>query len=247
MRKYNVVKDSYDARDFMFGAIARPVQHPSAISLISNCPPVYDQRNLGSCTGNGIGFCYEYDLIKQGLPVFMPSRLYIYYNERLMEGDVAQDDGAQIRDGIQTIATNGVCSEDVWPYDESKFAVQPPPEAYAQGKLHTAVNYYRVNVLLNDIKTALCNGYPIVCGITIFDSFESQAVAESGDAPMPGPSEQMLGGHCVAIVGYDDAAQRIILRNSWGDGWGKNGYFTLPYGYINTQLMQDCWCVAVVK
>jgi C1A family cysteine protease len=72
-------------------------------------------------------------------------------------------------------------------------------------------------------------------------------VAQTGIVPMPSPQEQLLGGHCVVAVGYDDAQQRFIVRNSWGEGWGKNGYCTMPYAYLtDTDLSSDFWTIRLV-
>jgi C1A family cysteine protease len=179
--------------------------------------------------------------------VFQPSRLFVYYNERLVEGTVSQDSGAFIRDGIKTLNTYGVCSEAVWPYNISQYTTKPSDAAYAQAKLHTALAYYRVNVAINDVKAALAAGFPIVIGLTLYESFESYTTAATGVVTMPKPYEQVLGGHAVAIVGYNDAKKQLIVRNSWGTNWGDKGYFYLPYSYINTNLASDLWVVSSVK
>ena len=114
--RYGWIPDLPDHRDRKF-ALSAPVPIPPAVDLRPGCPPVYDQGQLGSCTGNAIAAALEFERIKQGLPDFMPSRLFIYYNERAMEGTVASDSGAQIRDGIKSVNTQGDCPETLWPYD----------------------------------------------------------------------------------------------------------------------------------
>lgn len=244
---YKIIPSKNDGRDFKFDSISKAVALPPAVNLIKKCPPVVDQGNLGSCTGNAIAGAYEFEMIRQGETPIAPSRLFIYYNERVIEGDVGQDAGANIRDGIKTIAANGVCDESLWAYDITKFAIKPTPDAYASGLRHTALKYHSVNVDLNSIKQALAQGYPVVAGISVYASFESDAVAKSGIVPMPGANEACLGGHCVMIVGYADQTKHLILRNSWGTGWGDCGYFYLPYSYVNSKLMSDLWVVSVVK
>jgi C1A family cysteine protease len=65
---------------------------------------------------------------------------------------------------------------------------------------------------------------------------------------MPGPDEEVLGGHAVLAVGYDDSAECFIVRNSWGSGWGKKGYFTMPYSYLLEQnLSDDFWTIRTVE
>ena len=248
LKTYNVVKSTPDARDYQFSAkVSTPKTMPSAVDLRPQMPTVVDQGNLGSCTANAIVAAFQYDLIKQKLNIFTGSRLFVYYNERLMEGSVGQDAGAMIRDGIKSLNTYGVCSEPTWPYIISRFANKPSTAAYTQAKLNKALSYYSVASSPTAIKTALAAGYPVVIGIEVYESFESYSVSSSGVVPMPKPSEQLLGGHAVLVVGYNDVLQQFIVRNSWGTSWGKNGYFFLPYAYANNSLMNDCWVVSSVN
>jgi C1A family cysteine protease len=202
---------------------------------------------LGSCTANAIGGAIEFDRMKQKLTDFVPSRLFIYYNERLIEGTVNSDSGAQIRDGIKTVASQGVCPEPEWPYDITKFTTKPPAKAYKDAGTDRAVSYQSLIQDLNQMKGCLASGYPFVFGFTVYESFESAAVANSGHAPMPAPSERAIGGHAVMAVGYEDANQWFVVRNSWGRGWGLAGYFTLPYTYlIQSGLSSDFWTIRIV-
>jgi C1A family cysteine protease len=210
---------------------------------------VYDQGELGSCTANAIAAALQFDQIKEKQPqAFIPSRLFIYYNERVIEGTVDTDSGAQIRDGIKSVATQGDCPETLWPYDITKFAVKPPPQCYSQALKFTAVKYQRLTQTANQFKGCLASGYPFVFGFTVYDSFESKQVAQTGHAPMPSPSDTVVGGHAVMAVGYDDSQNWFIVRNSWGPGWGMNGYFTLPYAYLlEPNLSSDFWTIRVVS
>jgi C1A family cysteine protease len=207
-----------------------------------------DQGQLGSCTGNAIAGAVQFDRIKQKLkPAFAPSRLFIYYNERAIEGTVASDSGAMIRNGIKSIANLGDCPESSWPYDIAKFAQKPSPAAYKEALKYKAVQYQRVVRSLSQFKGCLASGYPFVFGFSVYESFESNDVATTGVAPLPGHGEKLLGGHAVLAVGYDDAAQRLIVRNSWGKGWGQAGYFTLPYAYLTEpNLSDDFWTVRLI-
>jgi C1A family cysteine protease len=178
----------------------------------------------------------------------MPSRLFIYYNERVMEHTVNSDSGAQIRDGIKSVNQQGVCPEAEWPYDIATFTDEPSQQCYADAQLHRAVSYARVVQTLNQMKGCLASGYPFVFGFTVYESFETQQVAQTGHAPMPTPNEQVLGGHAVMAVGYEDAHHWFIVRNSWGTGWGMQGYFTLPYAYLlDTNLSSDFWTIRIVQ
>lgn len=247
--RYGWIPDLPDARDQFFRAPRRAGALPPAVDLRGACPPVYDQGQLGSCTANAIGAAVQFDQLKQKLPqTFVPSRLFIYYNERALEGTVASDSGAMIRDGIKAVAAQGVCPEPSWPYIETNFAEQPPATCYKIGSTHPAVQYSRIAQDVAQMKACLAAGYPFVFGFTVYESFETEEVASSGVAPMPEPSEISLGGHAVMASGYDDSSSRFIVRNSWGTGWGMGGYFTIPYAYLaDSNLADDFWTIRVVK
>jgi C1A family cysteine protease len=244
------MRDLPDDRDHLYAAPLLSFKRglPQSVDLRPNCPPVYDQGQLGSCTANGIGAAIEFDQRKQGNNEFTPSRLFIYYNERVIEGTVSQDSGAQIRDGVKSVAKLGAPPETDWPYDITKFADQPPPTAYSDALQDVVTSYSRVTHNLTNMKGCLAAGYPFVFGFTVYESFESSTVAQTGIVPMPSPGEQVLGGHCVLAVGYDDTQRRFICRNSWGPNWGLAGYFTMPYEYlINPNLSSDFWTLRSVS
>ena len=216
---------------------------PSSADLRPVCPPIYDQGNLGSCTANAVGGAYHFLELKQQNPgAFMPSRLFIYYCERAAQGDVNDDTGSSISEGISVLQTIGVCPEVLWPYNTAQFAVQPPQNCYSAAKLNEIISYQRINDGdLNSMKAAIASGFPVAFGFQVYQSFESQQVASTGVVPMPGRwFDKLLGGHAVCLVGYNDAKQVFIVRNSWGTSWGMAGYFTMPYKYIgNPQLAND--------
>ncbi len=246
---YGWVRDLPDARDFLYGAplVRFPQGLPPSVDLRSECPPVYDQGKLGSCTANGIAGAIEFDQMRQGIREFTPSRLFIYYNERVIEGHVAEDSGAQVRDGIKSVATLGAPPETDWPYNIDQFAQKPPVKAYSDATQYLVSSYSRVAQNLGQMQGCLAEGYPFVFGFTAYDSFESQDVANSGNVPMPFSGEAMAGGHCVLAVGYDDAKRVFIIRNSWGAGWGIKGYCYMPYEYVlSPQLAGDLWTIRSV-
>lgn len=245
--RYGWQPDLPDIRDrYVRGMSASGL--PSSVDLRDQMPPVYDQGSLGSCSSQSIAAAIEYERIKQGLTDFVPSRLFIYYNERVMEGDPSVDSGAAIRDGIKSVASQGACSEADWSYDISKFAVAPPQNCYDDAKHDLVTSYARVGQDINAMRSVLAQRQPFVFGITVYDSFESQAVAATGIVPMPGSSENMLGGHAILAVGYDDAKRVFVFRNSWGSGWGNAGYGTIPYAYLaNSDLASDFWTISAVS
>jgi C1A family cysteine protease len=221
---------------------------PNTVDLTAGFPGVYDQGDLGSCTANAIGSAVIFDIMSQGLPGFMPCRLQIYYDERVIEHTIKTDAGAQIRDGIKVIAKNGVAPEDLWPYDIAKFAKKPPQKVYDAAIKHKAVQYERVARTEAQLCGALAGGHPVVFGFSVYDSFESDRVAKTGIVNMPKKTESLLGGHAVVAVGYNKKTRRFLIRNSWGIGWGKKGYFTMPFDYLlDSNLSDDFWVIKVVS
>lgn len=250
IKGYGWLPDLPDGRDLLYGAPVEAVAKlPKKVDMRKQCPPVYDQGQLGSCTANAIGAALEFDQMKQEEDAFTPSRLFIYYNERMMEGTVHSDSGAQIRDGIKTVAKQGACREEpTWPYKIGKFDDKPPKPAYAEGKEHQAIRYLRLTQALSQLKGCLASGFPFVFGFAVYESFESAQVAETGHAPIPKANEALLGGHAVTAVGYDEAKQWFIVRNSWGSDWGMDGYFTMPFPYLlQPSLSSDFWTIRTVE
>ncbi len=248
--RFGWTRDLPDQRDHLYAA---PVEWltrlPAAADLRRHCPPPYDQGTLGSCTANAIAAAIQFDRTKQGLrPSFVPSRLFIYYNERAMEGTIDSDSGAQIRDGIKSVARQGDCPEPEWPYIPSRFSRRPPASCYRDAVRHRALSYRRISRSVLQLKGCIASGFPFVFGFAVYDSFLTTGVASSGHAPMPSPSESLVGGHAVLAVGYNDRHQWFIVRNSWGSRWGMKGYFTLPYAYLgDPALSDDFWTIRTVE
>jgi C1A family cysteine protease len=249
VQRFGWVPDLPDARDFMYSAPeAVLTKLPTKADLRPKMPKIYDQGQLGSCTANAIGAAFEFEQVKEGQTDFTPSRLFIYYNERAMEGTVDTDSGAMIRDGMKSVAKVGVCTETTWPYDVAKFTEKPPRTAYSEGKKHQALVYRRVLANLHQMQGCLASGYPFVFGFSVYESFMSPDVAKTGKVPLPPRGEQLIGGHAVVAVGYNDADQSFIVRNSWGTRWGIKGYCTMPYGYLtDPQLARDFWAIYTVE
>ncbi|HMD02373.1 MAG TPA: C1 family peptidase, partial [Candidatus Baltobacteraceae bacterium] len=180
----------------------------------------------------------------QSTPFWTPSRLFVYFNERVIEGTVNSDSGAMLRDGIKSVSSQGVCKEDEWPYVISKFEVQPFQQCYTDALSYVATSYHSLNQDITEFKSCLAEGFPFVYGFTAYDAFESASVAQTGVLNMPAPTERVVGGHAVLAVGYDDPSQRFIVRNSWGADWGNAGYFTVPYDYLlDPNLASDFWTI----
>lgn len=260
MHIYNWKPDLPDMRDQLYTAPLSAAPLPASFSLRSKLPLPYDQGDLGSCTANALAICLslqmilEKKLVADNTPKTTPSRLFIYYNERAIEGTINEDSGAYIRDGIKSLNKQGSCFENDWPYRTNMFKKKPTPLAYKNALPNTVKQYMRINVPdMNSKKTALTTNHAVVFGIAVYDSFESDNATKTGLIPMPEPTETMLGGHAMAIIGYDD--NKVIgkskgafeVRNSWGTSWGDKGYCWIPYDYLNnTNLCDDNWIIKLV-
>lgn len=242
---YGLRRDTRDQRDHIFNVA--PVHLPPSADLRQWCPPVMDQGELGSCTAHGITAALRFGLIKAGKPDVPLSRLQLYYDERAIEGTIRSDAGAEIRDGIKTAAKLGVGPESLWPYTIAKFVRKPPAAVYKAALDFQALTYQRVTVAVSSLKAALATGFPVVIGISVYESFEGEDVAKTGIVPLPGEKEQLAGGHCMLAVGYGQKPGFFTVQNSWASDWGDKGFCYLPEAYLGSpKLGSDYWLINTV-
>jgi C1A family cysteine protease len=256
---YGWKPDLPDQRDHIYSApLAKLKALPPKVDLRSKFPPPYDQAEIGSCTANAIAAAIQFDRrFNKMKPDFTPSRLFIYYNERAMEHTVASDAGAEIRDGIKSIAKQGVCPESLWPYSpvpadpktdlfppgapETK---RPPKKCYDAAKNYQAIAYQRLTNSLSQLKGCLAEGFPFVFGFTVYSSLYDSKGNPRARIPLPSAKDGVEGGHAVLAVGYDDKETVFIVRNSWGSDVQDKGYFYIPYAYVtDTNLADDIWTI----
>ena len=248
--RYGWVRDCKDDRDYKFNP-DKNLELPRMFSLRKQMPPVFNQGKLGSCTANSICNAIKYCEMKKKVDDNkIRSRLFLYYNERAIEGNVNEDSGAQIRNGIKSVNSQGVCFEESWPYVIHEFTEKPPKSAYLEAKNHLSIKYHRVNQKIDDIKLALKSGYPVVFGFVVFDSIEKSTVTRSGIIPLPGKEDKEIGGHCVLCCGWDDNTRMFEIQNSWGTEWSprEKGYGWMSYDYLsNPDLASDFWVITFMK
>jgi C1A family cysteine protease len=254
-RRFGWIPDVPDHRDHVYALSLALAPHklPERIDLTGDCPPVYDQGSLGSCTANAVAAVVEFDLKRQKLRDLPPSRLFEYYNTRALEGTVDVDAGAMLRNAIKVVVRTGECQEKTWPYEIPKFAVRPDDRCYEEAARHRAVSYRRLSNDLGVMKGCLAEGFPFVFGVAVYDSFLTEAVETTGNVPLPLSGERGPGpdggpaGHAMVAVGYDDTTGRFRIRNSWGTSWGDRGYGTIPYAYLtDSGLGDDYWTIRLV-
>lgn len=252
-----------DLRDHEFQPSVPRQSVPPVFELPSvNDIPKIDQARQGACTGHGgDGVMMFTNHVIMGKPVVVFSRAMIYYDARIPEGTTGQDSGATVRDMVAGLAKYGACLEEQFPYNDQVFDVAPSAQNYADGKLEEAIEYQAV--AYPHLNACIASGFPFVCGFTVYDSFESPAVAKTGVVPIPAPGEQVLGGHCTWFFGYNATTKpwtapsgRVYPprckagRNSWldsdGTWWGDNGDFYLPQWFFDQDQASDYWMLRLL-
>lgn len=212
-------------------------------------PAVYDQGQLGSCTGNAVAGAVHYNNILDGVDFGVPSRLFIYWWERYFEGTVSYDSGAYGHDGFRCVHHKGVPPEELCPYNINFFKDKPSSEAITEAEKHKVGKYVHPGLPLyrsiedrtQALKSLLSNKQTVAFGFTVYESFESRKVSETGIVPVPSAGEMAVGGHEVLLIGYlKDYPDHGLVRNSWGAGWGQEGYCLMPWEIIsNTKYASD--------
>lgn len=197
--------------------------------------PIEEQGHLGSCEGNAITNAYELQVRFLYPDKFVElSRLFVYYNSRLLDNSELEDNGAYLRDGMKAVKKFGICSEKLWPYNIKKFAIKPPNECYADALARTITSYQSLTTI-DDVLYALNENKPVVIGVTVYDSFND--VSKSNPIiNLPKSTERDTGGgHAMTIVGYDIPKKQFLIKNSYGRNWGDNGYAWLPFEYTEAE------------
>jgi len=250
-RFYGWKRSLPDHRDYHY-TFKKTTEIPIKVDLSDKMPKIVDQGQLGSCTANALAAIFEYDQLKDSMKFFEVSRLFIYYFERFIEGTVSSDSGAYLRDGMKVLGTYGVVPETEWPYNIQKFRMRPPQNLCDEAIHNRGLTYYAVDATVESFKETLSNGFPVIIGFSVPESFESVETTRTGFMKVPDRSEDILGGHAVVICGYDDELEHngtkgyFKVRNSWGSSWGQQGYFWMPYDFVKMNMCADCWFLQTI-
>ena len=214
-------------------------QLPQKVDLRKYMTKIEDQGEIGSCTANATAGAYEYILNRyKGISSFDLSRLFLYYNSRALENETNNDCGAILSDVIKTLSKDGVCDEKKWPYTNvlKNYKKKPSQDCYTDAKNNKAIKFQHVNTNLDEWKSALAEGHPIIFGITVFSGINNP---RNGKVPNPKSNERADGGHAMLCVGYSDPDRVFIIRNSWGVQWGDKGYGYISYDYMMNKKYND--------
>lgn len=255
--KLNWKPSPKDERDYKsLRKLAAPVKLPTTFRLAPNIP-VYDQGQAGSCVGNGCCSAFRYEVAQlKGNFDFDPSRLFVYWNARDIDGSTNDDAGTYIRSGFKAMNKTGLCLEKLHPYNDSRSSVikKPNKAAYDDGLKNVTVKYAVVDQTETAIKQTLVAGAVVVFGFTVYDSFFGSWSESNGIMPSPKITEGIQGGHCVVFIGYDDAKKCFLCQNSWSEDWGKGavkgegGLFWMPYSFaLDPNQADDFWCIEEIK
>ena len=224
---------------------------PASTDLRAKCSPIQDQGHIGSCTG----------FASEGLAEFRERGLgddeqlspgFVYLMELKTDGNLGQDAGSRISTAVQTLHDYGISTEALHPYLDpadqdnpdalSKYLSDLPSSAAMQDAATRKIPGAQKIANLAAFKQSIAAGKPVIFGIMVYKSFMSADAKKTGVIPQPNPNtEQLLGGHAILAVGYNDAKQQVIFRNSWSTAWGDHGYGYLPYGYFKGNLAGDAW------
>ncbi len=250
-RVYNLKKDTPDERDFKYhlthpDEIVEAAKLPKSVNLYNTkVKYVFDQAQIGSCASNAGNLAF--DFIHGGGPF---SRLQTYYNARNYEGSVNIDSGSTIRDVVKSLANLGVDTEVRWPYEVALYTQEPPAVIMEEALANKATTYSRLTKP-SEFKSCVAAGRPFIVGISVFESFESDAVASTGIVPVPKSNEQLLGGHGVTCLGYQtiNGTFYYLIQNSWGSSWGdpkNSGCCWIPAAYLENSKFgaSDVWAIS---
>lgn len=222
---------------------SKEVQLDESVDLREWDSPIEDQGSLGSCVANAVTNTYELMVKYQYPNKFIElSRLFVYYNSRLIANNISEDSGAYIKDALAGVKKYGICSEKLWPYLYDKFDDQPTPDCY-QDASKRKITEYSFLTTLNEILTKLTAKKPVLIGMNIYDEF---LVVDKANPilSMPTSTSYPLGGHAVTVLGYNLSKQLVLIKNSFGNEWGDNGYGWISFEYINQESFEK-WCFEI--
>jgi hypothetical protein len=251
-RRLGRLPQGKDDRDHIFTAALRLTGSlPAKMDPTSAMPKQLNQADEGSCGPNTASEMIQYDQKVESLAVVPPSRNFIYWNTRLLQGTVASDSGVSNRTMLKALRRFGFCPEALWTYDPKTMLTKPAASCYAAATPEKITDYAAVQVAERQMKACIASGTPFMFGFDVYQGMMTDECAETGHVPIPKAGESAVGGHDITAYAYDDQLQLLRCRNHWvnddGTPWGDHGDALIPYAYaFNRAWVSDLWMIRTV-
>ena len=205
---------------------------PSSADLRKYFTKIKNQGRQSACASFSLVSVFEYFMANETRTNPDLSEAFVYYNARNITDETETDCGTTLHNVIRAMTDNGVCVEELCPYNESKHSVKPDKTAYSDGQKRKLVAAKNVPIDVETIKAAINEGYPVIASFCVFDSFAKNT---GGFVSLPSSKERQKEKkdyHAMVICGYSDDHGYFIVRNSWGKSFGDDGYCYIPYAYV---------------
>jgi Papain family cysteine protease len=203
---------------------------------------IKDQGACGSCVAFGVCAAMEGTLRVQendpNLSIDL-SEAHLFYCHGRAQGRNC-DNGWIPDEALQACQNAGIVDDACYPYTAGDQDCTGRCSDWQQ-RLHKVTAFHTVSATA-DMKTWLSTKGPLPACFVVYADFRHYRSGVYRHV-----SGEQLGGHCVSIVGYNDSDQCWICKNSWGTGWGEDGFFKIGYGECAIDTWQVCAVEGVTK
>ena len=214
-----------------------------AASIILAHPPIGDQGQQGSCVGWGtattraIDTYYAKNSNSWSNSTNIMSAAYIYNQVKVSDCS----SGAYVTDALNLLKSQGVCTYSLMTYTDANCSKQPNNTQKQDAGTRKIAKWSSIRKSdVASIKSVLNQNKPLVIAVQVDDLFEN-----GGDANhiWKKNNGRTLGGHCITIVGYDDAKNAFYVQNQWGANWGASGMIWIDYGMFKTSKVNEVYSI----
>jgi len=221
---------------------------PSSVDLFPDLPSPLDQGERSTCVAFAALAAVEQEASQAGHYQRM-SEQFLYWDCKQNDG-IPSLPGTYLAVAFRVLQGDGCCLDSTWAYNPhlalgNESQGPPPQQASPEAAAYRITGSNQLPpTSVPDIKRELARARCVSFSIPVFNSWYLNPVTENtGDIPNPLPGEAVVGGHAMAMIGYQDSPDpglgggRFLIRNSWSN-WGNaslhgTGYGTIPYSYID--------------